>query len=36
MQKVLVDGMVLFKDFTKNFSEISDLWEFFDNAPQMQ
>lgn len=36
MQKVLLDSMNLFKNFTKSFSEISDFWDFFDNAPQIQ
>ncbi len=36
IQKVLWDTMRALKDFTKEFSEVTTLWDFFDNAPQIQ
>ncbi len=36
MQKVFLSTLDFLKNFTKDFSEIENLWDFFDKAPLIE
>lgn len=36
MQRSVEAWLIFFKDFTKEFTDVEKLWDFFDNAPQIQ
>jgi hypothetical protein len=36
MQKVFMNTLDFLKNFTKEFAEVQNMWNFFDTAPQIQ
>jgi hypothetical protein len=36
MQKDFINILDFIKNFVKDFAEVENLWDFFDNTPQIQ
>jgi hypothetical protein len=36
MQNVFLNTLDFLKNFTKEFAEVENMWNFFDNTPQIE